>query len=44
MIGYSILIYDLNQQELDQALGADLPALIRLIEENASKVRNPKIY
>mgnify|MGYP001597766199 CR=1 FL=1 len=44
MIGYSILIFDLNQQELDQALAADLPALIRLIEANASKVRDPEIY
>ena len=44
MIGYSILIFDLKQIELDQALGSDLPALINLIEEKAGKPRNPEIY
>ncbi len=43
MIGYSILIFELDQAEIDAALYAQLPALVQLIQTAATRPFNPVV-
>ena len=44
MIGYSILIFELDQEEIDRALHANLSELVGLIEEAAQRPFSPAIH
>ena len=44
MIGYSILVFELDQSELDRALNSDLTALIQAMEAAAKRPFNPAVY
>lgn len=44
MVGYSILIFKIDQNELDRALHADLPSLINLIESTVDIPFTPEIH
>lgn len=44
MIGYSILVFELDQSELDRALSSDLSTLIRVMEDAAERTFSPAVY
>jgi hypothetical protein len=44
MIGYSILIFELDETELTHALDEDLNALVSLVENAATRPFAPTIY